>query len=248
MSSKFDTLTRENIDEYVVSTFGHPSPRDAAVKLIEFNGQKAIFKDLRPATRFSKFLFGRHALKNEYKTYQYLEGVPGIPRPYKLIDDEGFLIEYINCPRTVRKNLELHPDTFDNCAKIISGIHEKGVLHLDLRNRKNFLLGKDGSVHIIDFASALHVPDWLPLRKKIVRWLSVFDKSGILKMKRKLTPEKLTAEEQKWLKRYDLIRAIIFPPGIVLRWIIASRRNEARTEKRLTKEKARAQNTAEKAE
>jgi hypothetical protein len=71
-------------------------------------------------------------------------------------------------------------------------MHNRGVIHLDMRNRRNYGIDAQGNPFIIDFASSLYIP-WVPLR----RTLAKLDWMGFVKVKAKIAPDLLSDKEER---------------------------------------------------
>ena len=231
----FESLSRENIDQHVVGELGRPSWRDARVLLIEIDGERAILKDVHGRHWLYRHTLGRRTLAREFRVYKLLEGIGGIPLVHGMIDRDGLLVEYVAGTYISRKKIRsgeyvVPEDLYGRCFAVVDAMHARGVFHLDLRNRKNFLIGEGGEVHVVDFASAVCVPRWVPFRGAVMRFFARFDRAGVLKMKRLLSPERLTEDEARFLTRFERWRTILFPPLLVSRWL---RRRKRRREGRV---------------
>jgi len=229
----FDDLSRENIEQHVVGEIGRPKWRDARVRIVEVGGERAVLKDVHGRHWLYRHTLGCWALGREHHIYELLEGIDGVPRAYGMIDRDGLLIEYVDGSYLSRKKIRsgeyvVPEDLYDRCFAVVDAMHERGVFHLDLRNRKNFLIGEGGEVHVVDFALAVRVPRWLPLRGAVMRLLSCFDRAGVLKMKRLLSPERLTEKEARFLRWFERWRVILFPPLLVSKWLRGRGRRTSR--------------------
>ncbi len=216
----FDDLTRENIERYVILEIGRPKWRDARVRVIERGGQRAILKDVSDRGMLFRALFGRRLIAREFRLCRSLGGIEGVPRAYRMLDRNGFLMEYVDAEPALsrqQQGAELGPEFYDRCLRVVEALHERGVLHLDLRNKKNFLIDGAGRAYVIDFASALRLPRWLPLRRVWMRLLGAADRAGVLKMKRRLSPELLSEAERGALRRFELVRTLLFPPILLVK-------------------------------
>lgn len=216
----FDDLTRENIERYVVLEIGRPKWRDARVRVIEHDGQRAILKDVSDRGTLFRTVFGRRVIAREFRLCRSLEGVEGVPRAYRMLDRDGFLMEFVDAePALARQQRggKLGPDFYDRCLRVVEALHERGVLHLDLRNKKNFLIDESGRAYVIDFASAVRLPRWLPLHRVWVRLFGAADRAGVLKIKRRLSPELLSEAERRSLHRFELVRTLLFPPILLIK-------------------------------
>ena len=230
----FESLSREDIEQYVIGELGRPKWRDALIRIIEIDGVRAILKDVHGRHWFYRYTLGRWTLGRERYIYKLLEGIDGIPRMYGMIDRDGLLIEYVDGAHISRKKIHrgeyvVPEDLYDRCFAVLNAMHERGVFHLDLRNKKNFLMGEGGEVHVIDFASSYSLPRWLPFRGVLVRLLSWFDHAGVLKMKRAISPEWLTEDEARFLTRFERWRVVLFPPLLISLWYRRRRRRRRKS-------------------
>ncbi|MCK4378320.1 MAG: hypothetical protein KAW01_03205, partial [Deltaproteobacteria bacterium] len=97
----------------------------------------------------------------------------------------------------------------DNLEKVINAIHERGVVHLDLKQKRNVLVKASGKVAVIDFQSSLFFSQ-SPLGRLMISLLKGRDKAGLVKFKAKYAPSILTPEEKRKYKR-DLILSRLWP-------------------------------------
>ncbi len=224
----FEDLARDNIDQYVVVELGRPKWRDARVKVIEFDGQRAIFKDVHDRHPLFRFTLGRCLIRREFRLYRVLQGTEGVPRAYRMIDRDGFVAECIDgeplSGEKIHEGLNVSQEFYSRCMDLVGALHARRVVHLDLRNKKNLLCGRGDRAYVVDFASAVHIPRWVPLSRVWISLLGWSDRVGVLKMKRKLSPELLSDGENKVLIRFERIRAVLFPPAVLFRALRRFRR------------------------
>ena len=74
----------------------------------------------------------------------------------------------------------IEKDFFLKLEKNVKAMHSKNIVHLDLRNLGNILVGKDGHPYIIDFQSAIstkYLGSWL---SKIQTFLNLLNSVKIL--------------------------------------------------------------------
>lgn len=163
-------------------------------------GGKAVVKDFLPCPWFWRWTYGRHLVWREVAAYSRLEGVPGVPRFLGRVDADAFALEWVpgrdlgKCPKG-----SLRAETFDRLAATVEEMHRRGVVHLDLRQRRNVLVDEAGVPRVIDFSSAMALsPGGGRLRR-----LAAVDHSGVLKYKRRFLPDSLTDEERARLRRVE---------------------------------------------
>ena len=223
-------ITREEAERHVIFEIGRPKSRDARVRVVELDGRRAIFKDISRTSAFFRYTICRWLLARECRMYEMLQGARGVPAIYRVLDRDGFLIEYIDghFPRGREFRGKLSQDFYTRCFELVDSVHQRGILHFDLRNKRNFVVSRDGRLHLVDFASAVRIPHWMPFRKWLVAKLGVFDRAGVLKLKSRLSPELLTDDEQAFLRRYKFWTTVLWPPALVRRVVtkIARRRKK----------------------
>jgi hypothetical protein len=128
--------------------------------------------------------------------YSRLNGVEGIPIFICKQDIYSLHLSFMggtNLRETSRK-----PDAsyYEKLGKIISCMHERDVVHIDMRNRRNYGIDEEGNPYLIDFSPSLYIP-WPKTLKKL---FTLFDWLGMLKIKGKISPELLTDKETRAMK------------------------------------------------
>jgi predicted Ser/Thr protein kinase len=117
----------------------------------------------------------KHFIQHEYKIYQRLEGIAGIPKCYGLSDDGSLILEYIDGDsyREKEYTLENRDQFFIDLLALILSIHEAGVSHGDLKRKDNILIGEKNQPYLIDFGAAMSLNS---KNQFIKRWLYNFSK------------------------------------------------------------------------
>jgi RIO-like serine/threonine protein kinase len=163
-------------------------------------GTKAVVKDFLPCPWWWRATWGRHLVEREVRAYGRLGGVAGIPRFLGRVDPWAFAVEWVpgrdlgKCPRG-----SLRVETFDRLAATVEEMHRRGVVHLDLRQRRNVLVDGAGVPRVIDFSAAMVLrPGGWRMRR-----LAPVDASGVLKYKRRFLPDSLTDDERARLRRVE---------------------------------------------
>ncbi|MEA3223022.1 MAG: hypothetical protein U9P49_07645 [Thermodesulfobacteriota bacterium] len=176
------------------------------VVLIKCGGIDAVEKTYRNRILPVR-LFGICLIAWEAYIYSKLNGVSGIPRLIAKPDPVSIIITYIK-GENLRETKEI-PDRqyFTRLAGIIEQMHKRGVIHLDLRNRRNYVIDDEGLPYILDFGSCLYIP-WPGFLRDV---LAKIDWMGFLKIKCKLAPGFVTRQEE-----YSLNMGI----GLSRLWII----------------------------
>jgi predicted Ser/Thr protein kinase len=96
----------------------------------------------------------RKTLRREYRTYQQLEGVAGIPACHGFLDRRYLLLEYV--PGQPYRDAEIQDREafFRQLLAILQAIHARGVAHGDLKSKGNLLVTDQQQPCVIDFGTA----------------------------------------------------------------------------------------------
>ncbi len=149
-------ITRENLPQRVLVTLRRGSWKSPDVLLVEADGGRAVVKDFAPRGRLLRATLGRLLIRRELAIYRALAGLPEIPRLHGRIDAFAFAIEHRGGVRiTGRRPWTFSPAFARALRTAVAGLHERGVVHLDLSHRSNVRAAPDGRPVLIDFESAL---------------------------------------------------------------------------------------------
>jgi hypothetical protein len=176
------------------------------IKLIDYKGEKIIWKDYSTRPCWVKKGWGEILINNEFSILQRLKGIKGIPHPVTRTP-AGLLIEYIKGKFLNKfKGGEIPYEIIHRLETLISQIHNRYVVHLDLAQRKNILVMDDFTPYIIDFANALYLRPNVPFSRALFNYLCLIDKGSLLKFKNRYFPDKMTSDDKRFLKRFWAIR------------------------------------------
>lgn len=176
------------------------------VSVVDHDGRPAVLKDYRAKNALTRGVLGPTLVRREFAVLKHLEGVPGIPRAYAVVEKRALLMEFV-AGRTIGKFKpgELPDAVFERLRDTVRAMHARGVVHLDLRQKKNILLADDGRPWLIDFGAAL--------KGRLTAALRAVDESALLKFKAKLWPHLLTDDDRSALKSHKFLRRFwIFTP------------------------------------
>ena len=176
------------------------------VKLILHKGKKVIWKDYSDRPVWVRKTWGDVMVNNEFAILSRLQGIKGIPNAIRKTHN-GLLIEYIEGKFLNKFSAgELPYTLIGKLEGLIAEIHKRCVVHLDLAQRKNILITDNFNPYIIDFANALYLRPNMALSRTFFDYLRLIDKGSLLKFKNRYFPDKMTAEDKKYLKRFWAIR------------------------------------------
>lgn len=175
------------------------------VSVVDHEGRPAVLKDYRKKNPVTRGLLAPALVKREFAVLRHLEGIPGIPKAYAIVEKRALLLEYVE-GQTINKFKagELPDRVFERLVETVRAMHGRGVVHLDLRQRKNILVAGDRP-WLIDFANAL--------KGKLSAKLRSVDESALLKFKQRNWPHLMTDADREVLKSHKFLRKFwIFSP------------------------------------
>ncbi len=201
----------------------------ARVMLGNRGDQRVVIKDLSPMRPFARSLFGRRMLRREARALAYLDGFALVPKLIEKVSEDAIAIEFVNSIY-LRKKLARHrkPAVFASLKEAVRGLHERGVVHFDLRQRKNILVRRDDRVMLIDFESAL-VLGRSSFGKWATRIFSPIDRYAVLKWQAKFLPMMLSKAERRSHERFQRVRQLWFFKSAVRRLAALFGRNSRRS-------------------
>ena len=174
---------------------------------VEVEGRTLMVKDVRRKNLFFRWTLGLWLIHKEWKIYSRLKGIQGVPQPLGRIDRFAFAMEFVP-GRSIQRGEKLQPSFFSHLEQVLREIHQRGVVHLDLRHKGNILISERGEPFLIDFNSSFSFKEKGPFRRflfPILRWV---DYGGLLKLKQRVSPSLMTPEELSFLKRSNRLRRL----------------------------------------
>jgi RIO-like serine/threonine protein kinase len=163
---------------------------------VEDGETRVVAKDYRACCAPYRWIVGRINLRLEQTALERLDGIDAVPR-YLGRSGRWILLMTWFSGRDVGKAAKAKqtPEFFDRLLAAVREMHARGVVHLDLRQRRNILLRPGGLPGIIDFGGALSLTPGGRLHRR----LAAVDVSGVLKYKRRAQPDAVTDEEHRLL-------------------------------------------------
>jgi RIO-like serine/threonine protein kinase len=199
--------TPDEVEAATRGLLGKQGPFRPTVRLVESAGGTLVAKDYRACTPLYRWTVGAWNLAREEEALRRLDGIEGVPQFRGRAGRWILLMTWIR-GRDLGKvrRYRQTPEFFDRLMAIVEEMHRRGVVHLDLRQRRNILLRSERGARpaVLDFGSALCVRPGGPLHRLLTR----IDRSGVLKYKRRAQPDSLTSEEARSLRRVERRRKL----------------------------------------
>jgi hypothetical protein len=177
--------------------------------LVQTDAGPVVVKDYAHKRPWER-LWGRWQIRHECRAYRWLGDTPGVPALLGRVDAHALAVEHVSGGPLLRAGAGRHQrrGRYAALSTLVARLEARGFVHLDLRARRNLLLDADGEPSLVDLGGAL----WLPpgslrhrLLRRVVAWYYRF---ALLKWKRLLTPEDLTPQDLRQLRRGRRLRAL----------------------------------------
>ncbi|MFQ5700399.1 MAG: RIO1 family regulatory kinase/ATPase, partial [Acidobacteriota bacterium] len=165
-------------------------------------GQFAV-KDYAAKSPLVRWI-GRFQLTREVRAYRALADLAGVPRFFGRLDRDAIILEYVGGIRLPKVHHRLGgvPRVAERVEELLRQVHDRGVIHGDLRSRDNFLVNGKGKLYLIDFSSALVFNPGSWARRVVFPRLRRAEDRALLKWKVALVPQELTPEELASHRRF----------------------------------------------
>jgi len=126
----------------------------------------------------------RRTLLREYRAYQRMQGLAGVPECYGLLDGRYLLLQYIAGTPYRNATFQEREQWFADLLDIVQSIHARGVSHGDLKSKGNLLVDRGGRPCLVDFGTAfVHKPGFHPLNNWLFRMGRRLDSNAWVKHK-----------------------------------------------------------------
>lgn len=197
--------TVEDVERATVSLLGKQGPFRPTVRLLEHGGAHWVAKDYRACTPLYRWTVGAWNLRRERSALERLRDVEGVPHVEATVGRWIVVLTHFRGRDIGKADKERQDEAFfASLGRIVAQMHERGVVHLDLRQRRNILIRPEGTAAVIDFGAALCLRPGSALLRRLAR----IDDSGVLKYKRRARPGSLSSEEEDRLERAERRRSL----------------------------------------
>ena len=173
-----------------------------------------VVKDFSPCPPFIRKTWGRFMVKREFMALQKLKGIPGISAESFLLD--VYAVCYRFTPGTTLKETAsemIGDDFFFQFEDLVRMMHQRNMVHLDIRNRKNILVTDEGQPALLDFQSSLNLENTPRFLHKIMKDIDI---SGVYKNWSKKKPASLDSSRRAHLESLNKKRFLWFLKGYPL--------------------------------
>ena len=195
---------REEVEASRAEVLSGGSTVKARVLVVRSGGAPVVVKDVARATPLWRPVL-RLLLRMEERVLRRLEGVAGVPRLLGRVDRNAIAMTRLEGrPLSHESARDAAPEFFERLERLVEAIHARGVVHLDLRQKRNVLVGPDGLPRVVDFGGALCPPSLLAPPLRAIDW------TAAVKFRLKYRPATVGAEEAERHRRFERIRRLWF--------------------------------------
>jgi hypothetical protein len=162
----------------------------ADVLLYESARGRIAVKDYSSRPWWIRNTLGRFLVRRETKVYGFVNGVAGIPRFAGRLGPFSMAVAWIDArPLAEFDDGALPAALFDRVREIVLALHERGIALADL-NHRDILVSDNGSVHLIDLATA-----WIlgerpgPIRRRLFDRFRAADLFAVARLRARFVGE-----------------------------------------------------------
>lgn len=140
-------------------------------------------------------------LRHEYRIYQKLEGLAGVPRCYGLLDGCFLVLEYVDGLSLRNGAIGDRARFFEDFRRLLEELHKRGVAHADLKKKDNILITADNRPYLVDFGVAcLRKPGFAPFNHWLFAMAARFDFNAWIKHKYQRHYEEVNAVDRAYFQ------------------------------------------------
>ena len=209
-----------SVDELLASSQllrGATSGGTANIYVFEKDGHRYLVKSFARHSLFSRWLFGRATIGNEWHILRMMEaaGIRNVPRAFALLGRYTLVMEYVDGTQLLSAKHYIGddmppPEFFRQLRGCLHQCHQAGFAHGDFR-RANLLICDGKNPYILDWATATYCPPGIFSWRFLKRWLNhqqrKADCYSLLKIIDDYYPQLLTDDDRiqnqpSWLLRF----------------------------------------------
>lgn len=125
----------------------------------------------------------RLMLVREWRAYQRLRDVSGVPHGYGMLNGEHLVLEYIRGVPFRQARIDDRERFLERLVALVEQLHERGVAHCDLKKKENVMVLEDGRPCFLDLGAAIcFKPGFAPLNHQLFRIGQILDRNACLKL------------------------------------------------------------------
>jgi hypothetical protein len=166
-----------------------------------------VLKDFSPCSPFICKTWGAWMAARELRALVHLQGIPGIPADPFALDAYAFCYRFV--PGTnlkyIRRTNPPGADFFLKLEQSVRQMHQRGIVHLDIRYMRNIVVSDAGQPLLLDFQTCLFL-------NRIPRFMHQFlkniDISGVYKCWKRVSGNTIDPERLAFLSKMERKRSL----------------------------------------
>lgn len=184
------------------------------VRLDTYRGEKALIKSVPHPDMPILRTVERWLIQREGRALRTLQDLEGVPNYLGSPDSYSIAMEY--CPGTLLSEVDedrVGLSYIQSLESLVSKIHERGIVHSDLKKKDNLLITDQNEPVIIDFGTHFSKKTgFRPVNNFLYRQFHQMDNNAVSKLKNNFCPGDMTQrdrdrlESPTFLERADRFR------------------------------------------
>lgn len=166
-----------------------------------------VVKDFSPCAWLIRATWGAWMAARELRALEHLQGIPGIPADPFALDPLAFCYRFV--PGTnlkyIRRTNPPGADFFLSLEDAVRRMHERGIVHLDIRYMRNIVVSEAGEPLLLDFQTCLFL-DRTP--RFLRQFLKNIDLSGVYKCWKRVNGATIDPERLAFLASMEKKRSL----------------------------------------
>jgi len=194
---------RDQLEQHPATVLKDEGPGAPRVVRYDLPGGPVVLKEWQPAGSVIFRWWVRSIMRREIQNYRLLQDTGAIPRYLGQYGPTAFLMEWVDGLQ-LRRRLpqELKDLAVDGLERSLGILHERKFVHLDLHQRLNTLVSKQGQVWLVDLGQGIDCSRG-PVRRLLFPWLAAIDRRAIVKFRARYAPHTLPeADRERLVARY----------------------------------------------
>ena len=194
---------RDQLEQHPATVLKDEGPGAPRVVRYDLPGGPVVLKEWQPAGSVIFRWWVRSIMRREIQNYRLLQDTGAIPRYLGQYGPTAFLMEWVDGLQ-LRRRLpqELKDLAVDGLERSLGILHERKFVHLDLHQRLNTLVSKQGQVWLVDLGQGIDCSRG-PVRRLLFPFLDnnfhyISSKSGTLACKIWQVLEPASFRNQLW--------------------------------------------------
>lgn len=170
-------------------------------------GRRYIVKDKSACSWLFRNTIGAFSMLREFRIYCRLSGLDFVPACEGRMGRNALILERV-AGRPLRGfgEIGIKAEFFDAMERCIVAMHDRGVVHLDLRHRSNILISPEGEPFFLDFEAALYLGRNRLCRRFLHPLLTWADHSALTKYRMRYVPHVVGSAKAKRFQRMRMWR------------------------------------------